>query len=327
MLKLGRFGHDVTLEQARKKAVEIRGRVVAGEDPSAERDAKAKALTVAEFVTQEFIPHQKARKRSWPEDIKLLDKRILPALGRKLLTQVTAGDIARLHDGIVAEGRAPATANRHLALTKTMLNRAVQWGHLDRSPAAGIRLMRENNQRHRYLTPDQIRALVQALHEDEDRIGASLLMLILLTGARFGETASAKWDDFDLDAKRWCLPKPKSGKTSFKPLSDTVVRLLATIPKEAKNPHVFPGTKPGSHRQSLRWTWGRVCRRAGIDDFHIRDLRHNFASILVTAGTSLYTVQALLNHSSPTMTQRYAHLAPGHLLDASEQAARLIGGG
>jgi site-specific recombinase XerD len=55
---------------------------------------------------------------------------------------------------------------------------------------------------------------------------------------------------------------------------------------------------------------------AKIENLHWHDLRHTFASRLVMAGVPLYTVSKLLGHTSFAMTQRYAHLAPGHLLDA-----------
>jgi site-specific recombinase XerD len=64
-----------------------------------------------------------------------------------------------------------------------------------------------------------------------------------------------------------------------------------------------------------------VLKSAAIEGFRIHDLRHSFASRVKRGGADLYVVQRLLGHSSPLMTQRYAHLQPDDLRAAVERAA------
>ena len=325
-VKIGRHGSDVSLEQARKRATELRSAIALGGDPHADRQAEKTALTVAEFVEQRFLPHQKARKKSWDEDVKLLRKRILPAWGGKLLSDINTSDIQRLHDGVVAEGLTPATANRHLCLVKRMLSLALVWGEIAKDPARPVRLHRENGQRSRYLNEGEIAGLLAALDADPDRVGASVIRLLLMTGARAGEALAARWEHIDLERGIWTLPNPKGGRVAHKPLGAAAVALLRSQTRVEGNPFVFPGDRPGDHRYALRWTWDRVCKRAGIEGCRVHDLRHTFASLLVSRGVSLFVVQKLLNHSTPSMTQRYSHLAPDHLLDASNLAAQALTG-
>ena len=325
-LKIGRHGTDITLEQARKRAAELRSTIALGGDPHADRQAAKSALTVAEFVEQRFLPHQKARKKSWHEDVKLLNKRILPAWGGKLLADITTSDVQRMHDGVVTEGRTPATANRHLCTIKRMLSLALLWGEIGKDPARPVRLHRENGQRSRYLTDAEIVGLVAALDADPDWVGVSVIRLLLLTGARAGEALGARWEHIDLERAIWTLPNPKGGRVAHKPLGTAAVALLRSQTRVLGNPFVLPGDRPGDHRYSLGWTWARVCKRAGIEGCRVHDLRHTFASLLVSRGVSLFTVQRLLNHSTPSMTQRYSHLAPDHLLDASNLAAQAVTG-
>ena len=325
-VKIGRHGSDVSLEQARKRATELRSAIALGGDPHADRQAEKAALTVAEFVEQRFLPHQKARKKSWDEDVKLLRKRILPAWGGKLLSDINTSDIQRLHDGVVAEGLTPATANRHLCLVKRMLSLALVWGEIAKDPARPVRLHRENGQRSRYLNEGEIAGLLAALDADPDRVGASVIRLLLMTGARAGEALAARWEHIDLERGIWTLPNPKGGRVAHKPLGAAAVALLRSQTRVEGNPFVFPGDRPGDHRYALRWTWDRVCKRAGIEGCRVHDLRHTFASLLVSRGVSLFVVQKLLNHSTPSMTQRYSHLAPDHLLDASNLAAQALTG-
>ncbi|MEI7607648.1 MAG: tyrosine-type recombinase/integrase [Rhodospirillaceae bacterium] len=325
-VKIGRHGSDVSLEQARKRATELRSAIALGGDPHADRQAEKAALTVAEFVEQRFLPHQKARKKSWDEDVKLLRKRILPAWGGKLLSDITTADVQRLHDGVVAEGLTPATANRHLCLVKRMLSLALVWGEIAKDPARPVRLHRENGQRSRYLNEGEIAGLLAALDADPDRVGASVIRLLLMTGARAGEALAARWEHIDLERGIWTLPNPKGGRVAHKPLGAAAVALLRSQTRVEGNPFVFPGDRPGDHRYALRWTWDRVCKQAGIEGCRVHDLRHTFASLLVSRGVSLFVVQKLLNHSTPSMTQRYSHLAPDHLLDASNLAAQALTG-
>ncbi|MEI7608602.1 MAG: tyrosine-type recombinase/integrase [Rhodospirillaceae bacterium] len=325
-VKIGRHGSDVSLEQARKRATELRSAIALGGDPHADRQAEKAALTVAEFVEQRFLPHQKARKKSWDEDVKLLRKRILPAWGGKLLSDITTADVQRLHDGVVAEGLTPATANRHLCLVKRMLSLALVWGEIAKDPARPVRLHRENGQRSRYLNEGEIAGLLAALDADPDRVGASVIRLLLMTGARAGEALAARWEHIDLERGIWTLPNPKGGRVAHKPLGAAAVALLKSQVRVEGNSFVFPGDRPGDHRYALRWTWDRVCKRAGIEGCRVHDLRHTFASLLVSRGVSLFVVQKLLNHSTPSMTQRYSHLAPDHLLDASNLAAQALTG-
>ena len=63
---------------------------------------------------------------------------------------------------------------------------------------------------------------------------------------------------------------------------------------------------------------------AGVYNMRIHDLRHNFASLAVNSGQSLYVVQHLLGHASPQTTQRYAHLQAETLKQASEDIAAVI---
>ena len=63
----------------------------------------------------------------------------------------------------------------------------------------------------------------------------------------------------------------------------------------------------------------RACEDAGVSDFSLHDLRHHYASMLRMNGVDLHTLQKLLGHSDPRMTDRYAHLSQPFLLDAAKR--------
>lgn len=79
---------------------------------------------------------------------------------------------------------------------------------------------------------------------------------------------------------------------------------------------MFHHGKKGRTYRDIRNSFDRACVKAGITDFHFHDLRHTYASHLVMNGVDLATVQKLLGHKTYSMTLRYAHLAPSHLVKA-----------
>ena len=86
--------------------------------------------------------------------------------------------------------------------------------------------------------------------------------------------------------------------------------------------HVIAGAKPGAHLVNLQKPWGRIRNRAGLPVVRLHDLRHSFASMAAAGGLSLPIIGALLGHTQPATTARYAHLAA----DPLKKAADLAGG-
>jgi len=100
------------------------------------------------------------------------------------------------------------------------------------------------------------------------------------------------------------------------------VDTLQSLPRMINNPYVFPGAIEGERLKDLPKDWEDYPQKAGIVNFHWHDLRHTFARRLVMWGVDLYTVKELLGHQSVEVTQRYAHLAPGHLHKAVEMLTK-----
>ena len=322
-VKLGVYG-DITLEQARKLASELRAEIALGQDPHAARQRRKNELTFREFAETRFVPHQKVRKKSGGDDERICRKWLIPEFGSKTLSEVTTAGVSALLNRIVTIGRAPATANRVRACGGRLYELAIEWGEADTNPVKFVRPHRENNQCERFLTVDEIQRLVTAADAEPDLVGASAIVLLLVTGARAGEALGAKWSDINLVEGIWTLPDPKGGKRVHKPLNQAARDVLVKVQALRQNAFVFPGPQEGQRRKSLRAVWQRLCKKAGISGARIHDLRHTYASLLVSRGVSLFAVQRLLNHSSPTMTQRYAHWAPSDLAGENERVAQVI---
>ena len=321
--KIGEHG-PTTVQEARKRANDMRALLDRGIDPQQEKNDVAGAMTLAEFAENEYLPHARTNNRSFRMVESRLRTHILPRFGEVRLPDITTKDVQALHNKLVAT-RAPATANRCLSLLRRMLRLAVDWGHIDKNPVAAVSKHQENNARHRYLSDDEIGRFLAALKVEPNRVAAAALTFLLLTGARKQEALDAMWKDVDLDKGMWFIPDTKAGKSRHVVLNGQAMNVVRDMHRIPGNPYIFPGKVPGRPLNNPFKAFRRVIDSAGIGDFRIHDLRHTFASIVVNNGVGLYEVQRLLGHASSQTTQRYAHLGEEQLRSATGKVADAVG--
>jgi integrase len=312
---------------ARIEAAELKKLIDRGGDPVGEIRARREAPTMADLCDRfeaEYLP----RKRpSTQKEYRLqIAAEIRPALGRLKLAEVTFADIDALHHRITA--RAPYRANRVIALLSRMFSMAIRWRLRADNPCKGIERNQEHKRR-RYLSADELKRLIKALHAHTDQQSANIVRLLLLTGARRGEVLQAKWDDFDLKSGVWSKPgtTTKQKTEHHVPLSDAARQLLLNLRRRAPADvqWVFPAPD-GSPRREVKDAWASICRTANIKGARVHDLRHTYASVLASAGQSLPIIGQLLGHTTPTTTARYAHLFDDPLRAATEHASAIITG-
>ncbi|MFC1557566.1 tyrosine-type recombinase/integrase [candidate division KSB1 bacterium] len=175
------------------------------------------------------------------------------------------------------------------------------------------------------LTSEQISKLLIAIEQDENEIAKNVMMMALFTGMRRTEILNLKWSDINFERKFLLIRDPKGGLNQKIPLNSQAESILTNI-EETKYPYIFPnadGTPIKNIYPSLR----RIREKAGLPkDFRpLHGLRHVYASMLASSGkVDMYTLQKLLTHKSPQMTQRYAHLRDEALKKAADLAGEII---
>jgi integrase len=199
---------------------------------------------------------------------------------------------------------------------------AVREGWRNDNPCASFPLHPETP-RHRYLTTEEAERLFQLLDRWEDRLEASVLLVLLNTGARRGELAKAEWSEIDFVRARWNKPSGHTKARRFHavPLNETALaafRVLRTLTNSAS---VIDGTTKDPTGVIDR-AWRKVRDAAALGDVRLHDLRHSFASFLADVGESLPTIGALLGHSSPATTNRYVHLTDAAMRSAVGKISR-----
>jgi integrase len=310
---------------ARERAKEIKRAVDGGGDPVGDEQELRDAATVNDLLDRfeaDVLPRNRATtQRSYRSQIRA---EIRPRLGRMKVEAVRFSDIDKVHRDLSAK---PYQANRVIALLSRIFSMAVKWQLRSDNPCKGIERNTEDR-RERYLSPDEIIRLSDALDAYNDQQTADIVRLLLLCGARLGEVVQARWADIDLEIGRWIKPSAhtKQRKQHVLPLSAAAVQLLrkvrADIPRDC--PWVFPANDGIAHRVAIRNGWASICDMAKIENCRVHDLRHTHASILINQNYSLPIVGRLLGHTVPSTTARYAHLADDPLRRAVEDAANAI---
>jgi integrase len=173
---------------------------------------------------------------------------------------------------------------------------------------------------------EQLQRLLAVLKTDKNRAVCSIVLFLLSTGARLNEALQAQWKYIDVDRRVWRIPATdsKSGKVRAVPLNDAALDVLSMQDTKDGFEHVFINRQTGKPYTTIQKVWNRLRNTAGLGHVRIHDLRHQYASFLVNNGVTLYTAGQILGHSTPKVTQRYAHLSTATLQDAAATASDQI---
>jgi len=217
----------------------------------------------------------------------------------------------------INRGLKNSSINKVLNVLKHMFSKAVEWDMIEAETLKKIRkvkLLRDDSKRLRYLSREEAQALVNTCNGNTKAIVTTALN----TGMRKGEILSLKWDNVDMKHGFILLEQgmTKNGHRREIPINDTLRVVFQGVTRRLDVPYVFFDSETGMRYQDVKRSFNTATRRAGISDFHFHDLRHTFASQLVMAGVDITTVSRLLGHKTLTMTLRYAHLAPSHMVKA-----------
>lgn len=249
---------------------------------------------------------------------------------RDLSREAIRGALAALAAGETPRRRpvAPGTRRRYLVTLRACLAWCVDSRWIAGNPAAGAArkgLDVEPPGRTRYLTDAERAKLLAAVDAERDPRLAAVTRLALLTGMRLGELMGLRWADVDLDRGLASLPRTKAGHPRPVALSAPAVEILRELRSHRVVgwEHVFAG-RPHGAPLFPRSAWNRAVVKAELDDFRFHDLRHTFASALLSAGASLPELAAALGHRTLAMVQRYAHLEKAHAARLVERVAERL---
>lgn len=287
--------------------------------------AEAESLTFAEFFKAHYLPLAAADKtpRTISREESFFRVWLSPAFGNKPLKKILALDMERLKKAMTEGGQSPRSTEYALAVVRQVFNRAKHLGMFDGSqPTEKVKRPRYDNKRDRFLTKAEADRLLDALKARSD-LAYEMTLISLYAGLRLGEILNLAWGCVDLENGFLRVVDTKSGRNRNVPLAPILKDLFSGKARGGPDDFVFPargGKKPVFLTAAFPRTVIDLGLNAGITDprqkisFH--SMRHTFASWLAGAGCDMFTLQKLLGHETPQMTQRYSHLSPDSLKSA-----------
>jgi integrase len=348
------IGFDSKGRRRRKTVSAATRREVAAKLSRLQRDVAGglriteQSITLTQLVVrwhEDVLKHQ-VQESAASNYFSVARNHVLPYLGKKKVADLTPVHVDQLLAGKLREGLSPSTVRRIRSVLAQALDQAMRWGYVNRNVATLARSPKVPRVEGRTLTPEQARSLLDVLHGHRNE---ALYALMLSTGLRRGEALGLKWTDFDevegiLRVTRQ-LQRRETGlvlidtKTALSRrsvnLAAPMVELLRVRQKEQQmeledlygegvsSEFIFTSAvgTPVDPRNLLREFKG-LCKKAGLGDWHVHELRHSAASLMLAQGVPLQVVSRVLGHASIRMTADVY----GHVLDPDRaSAAEAIG--
>jgi len=326
--KAGRqFQDKMTAARAsNQRAQKIKGLIPTNEERR-EAQKREKEAEVARWTLDRLWAEYKAMRpdlKGIITDGSRYAKYLKPKFGNKTPDDIFQLDVDRLRIQLLKK-KSPQTVKHVLALLRRIVRFGAGKGYCKEFEFK-IEIPKVQNDRTEDLTAEQVRKLLKAIDSDSNKKAGHMMKMALFTGMRRGEILRLKWDDVDFERGFIHIRNPKGGYNQKIPLNDKARELLKGV-EETNSPYVFPGPEGKQKAVMNRYFTARVKKAAGLPKSFrpMHGLRHTYASMLASSGkVDMYTLQKLLTHKDPRMTQRYAHLRDEALRRASGIAGDII---
>ncbi|MGH1377169.1 MAG: tyrosine-type recombinase/integrase [Alphaproteobacteria bacterium] len=315
-VKLGKFP-DMSVENARKAAQRNKGLIADGINPNEEKRRIRDEHTFKELFNEYMERYSKVHKKSWQYDEREVNKHLSHLFKRKIST-ITKDEVSRLHAKI-GKDSGIYQANRILERTRSIFNKAIEWGWRGINPATGIKKFKEQA-RDRFLSAEEIPQFFKALEQEENKTARDFFKVLLLTGVRKSNSLTMRWEDISFKERTWRIPETKNGDPLTVPLNENVIDLLKDRLKDSDSEWVFPGDGKSGHLNDPKKAWGRLLNRANLKDLRMHDLRRTFGSWQAALGANSYVIGKSLGHKSQQATAIYARLNLDPVRESTDRA-------
>jgi integrase len=214
----------------------------------------------------------------------------------------------------------PASVNRYVQTVRALYYRSMEWGRFPGpNPAAKTKMFREERDLRPLSEEDYQKILTTAKAisakpaSSIQKVFYDLVLICANTGLRRSEALGLKWRNVDGDA---LMIHGKGNRTRLVPLNAEARGAIERQPRSTE--YVLDVTNRAQSRAVTR-TYAQVSKVLGRP-FRLHDLRHRFASALLSRGADLKTVSEILGHSISSTTILYLHSTP----DKKRRAVNLL---
>lgn len=325
---IGRHGSPWTPDAARRKAIEILGDVIKGEDPlKARNDARRPDEdTVGHHVRQYLQGSVRRTQKSWKETERILMREFVPVLESARLASVSKRDVAQLVEHIAR--RAPVQAERAFSHIRRFFNWCVEQGLLEANPVSGLRQVSASAEREHVLSDFEL-AMVWRAVDTCGPLWAAAFKLLILTAQRKSEVLEMEFAELNIAEKIWRIPgrRTKNGRTHEVPLTEQMLKIIGEIPRIEGSSFVFStsGLRPLSAQSRVKRSLDTrvlqiVACSSDVPDRTVRpwtihDLRRTATTGMARLGVPPHVADAILNHKGAGVTgvaaiyNRYSYMS------------------
>lgn len=274
------------------------------------------------------------KDRTWQRHEEVMRLHLKPPLGKVRLDRLNAVQIQSLYRAKLNSGLSSRTVQIIHTTLRKALKQAVRWQLVPHNVAETVDPPRSPKKEIRPLSNEQVKVLLEAA--EETKLYA-LYILAVTTGMRQGELLALRWNDLDfvtesLQIRRTIFggkisaPKTSNSKRSIR-LTQPAIQALQRHQRQGE--WIFStrvGTPISCHNLHNR-CWKPLLQKAGLPlDTRFHDLRHTFATLLLTKGVHPKIVQEMLGHSTISITlDTYSHVLPNMQKEAVRAMEDVIG--
>ncbi|SEH04980.1 tyrosine-type recombinase/integrase [Candidatus Venteria ishoeyi] len=320
-ITLGRFP-DVPLDEARAQAFEVNAAIARGENPNDKRRRIREEWTLTALFERYMQDYARPHKRSWQED-EAQFQRYLQDWKNHKLSSLKKVELQNLHTRI-GEEHGKYAANRLISLLHSVFEKAIEWGWDSENPVTRIKKFSEQS-RTRFLQADELPRFFSALENEPNHTLKDYIWLSLLTGARRANVLAMRWQEVNLDAAFWQIPRTKNGSAQRLPLMPEAVAILKNRQQlHGQQAFVFPANSKSGHFTSPQKAWKNLLKKAEIEDLRLHDLRRSLGSWQAVTGANISVIGKTLNHKTLAATEIYARLDLDPVRQAMEVATQAM---
>jgi integrase len=267
------------------------------------RDTSAVKGLIDEYIES----YAKPMKKAWHEDLRILNKDVLPKWKYLPTSDITKQDVIKLLGRVGKSGGVP---NKVLKVLQSMFTFAISRSILEANPCSDIAVLNEEVPSERIFKADEIRKIWFGLEKAKmSEAMRSVLKILLLTGQRNGEVAGAKWGEFNFREKWWTIPgaRTKNKKSHQVFLTPMVIDILGQARKHGwvfpsgKDKHIAPRAvslairNNSEKRTQKKPAYGDVFK---VGQFIPNDLRRTVATLMADEGVDENHIAKVLNQAT-----------------------------
>ena len=344
----GRYGQRSVSYRGTKRAAEIElARLITEADRTKQSGTQAAFATLIEQWWE--LKQPRLSPATAREYQRLIDRRVLPGLGRIKVAKLGAAELDRYYARLATDGLAPASVRQIHAIVSGSLGQAVKWGWLHTNPARDATLPQARRTPIEPPTPTKVRLLLNEAEQHSPEFGLFIRLAAAL-GCRRGEVCGLRWSDIDLDNRTATIHRSVIDVAGVLHIKDTKTHQIRRVSIDSDTcDHVathhhyvldraaaagielntdayllseWPdGAKPMRPDKATN-TFRLLRTKVGLPDARLHDLRHFMATQLIGSGHDIRTVAGRLGHAQTSTT---LNVYAAFLQQQDRQAADTLG--